>query len=253
MLNSMSSNLSNHISSKYILMAMVVGAALCGVRPAQAQVVTLPAGTVLEVVLETHLNTNDARSGDPFKARLVMPVFVDGQQALPHDCVVEGSVIRVQQPGRMGGKAEIQLRPEKITTPSGDVLPLSAAITGGKAGENTQVLGDEGTIQASGKDGINKRSTLSQAGMGTIIGANVGGGQGAAIGAGAAVAVAVLMQVFKRGKNADIPPGSELTLSLNRALTFNPTMKEVPIEKKADGTFVVPRSERRPTLTREGQ
>jgi hypothetical protein len=170
---------------------------------------------------------------------------------LPHDCLVEGTVVRVQQPGRVGGKAELQLKPEKITLPSGDVLPLSAAITAGKAGDSTEVKGGEGTIQASGKDGINKRSTISQAGMGTIIGANIGGGQGAAIGAGAAVAVALITQIFKRGKNADLPPGSELTLELNQPLTFNPTMKEVPLQKKDDGTIVVPRSDRRPTLSRE--
>ena len=234
-------------------MGAVLAALLWAAGPqAGAQVVTLPAGTVLEVVLETHLNTKDARTGDPFKARLVMPVFVDNQQALTHDSLIEGTVTRVQQPGRVGGKAEIQLRPEKITTPSGDVLPLSAVITGGKAGENTDVQGNkEGTIQASGKDGMNKRGTLSQTAMGGIIGANMGGGQGAAIGAGAGVAAALLMQLFKRGKDADIPPGSELTLELNNALTFNPSMKEVKPEKKDDGTFVVPRSERRPTLTRE--
>ena len=79
----------------------------------------------------------------------------------------------------------------------------------------------------------------------------VGGGQGAAIGAGAAVAVALITQIFKRGKNADLPPGSELTLELNQPLTFNPTMKEVPLQKKDDGTIVVPRSDRRPTLSRE--
>lgn len=223
-----------------------------GIQHASAQVVTLPAGTVLEVVLETHLNTKDARTGDPFKARLVLPVFVDGQQALPHDCLIEGTVTRVQQPGRVGGKAELQLRPEKIITPSGDVLPLSAAITGGKAGENTEVQGDkEGTIQGSGKDGMNKRGALTQTAMGGIIGANIGGGQGAAIGAGAGVAVALLTQLFKRGKDADLPPGSELTLELNNALTFNPSMKEVAPQKNDDGTFVVPRSERRPTLTRD--
>jgi hypothetical protein len=238
------------MSTQNFFMAALLALLAARARPAQAQVVTLPAGTVLEVVLETHLNTRDARSGDPFKARLVLPVFADGEQALPQDCLIEGSVLRVQQPGRVSGRAELQLKPEKITTPSGDVLPLSAAITGGKAGDSTKVVGEEGTIQASGKTGMNTRGTLGQAGMGTIIGANIGGGQGAAIGAGAAVAVAVLTQVFKRGKNADIPPGSELTLELNQGLTFNPTMKEVPLEKKDDGTIVVPRSERRPTLSR---
>jgi hypothetical protein len=225
---------------------MFLGVAL----PGSAQVVTLPAGTVLEVVMETHLNTKDAQSGDPFKARLVMPVFVENTQALPHGCLVEGTVVRVQGPGRVSGKAELQLRPEKITTPAGEVLPLSAAITGGKAGENTGVVG-EGTIQGSGKDGVKARSVATTATMGTIIGANLGGGQGAAIGAGAAAAAVLLAQLFKRGKDADIPPGSELTLELNRDLTFNPTMQEVPLERHEDGSVRMPRGERRPTLTRE--
>ena len=132
------------MSTRNLLMGAALAMLLVATAsPAPAQVVTLPAGTVLEVVLETHLNTSDARSGDPFKARLVLPVFVDGEQALPHDCLVEGTVVRVQQPGRVGGKAELQLKPEKITTPSGDVLPLSAAITAGKAGDSTEVLGGE--------------------------------------------------------------------------------------------------------------
>jgi hypothetical protein len=239
------------MSSRNWVMALLLAVSAGGA--ARAQVVTLPAGTVLEVVLETHLNTKDARSGDPFKARLVMPVFANDQQALPHDTVVEGTVVRVQQPGRVGGKAELQLRPEKLITPSGDELPLSAAITGGKGGEDTKVVGEEGTIQGSGKTGINKRGALTQTAMGTIIGANIGGGQGMAIGAGAAIAVTLLAQLFKRGKDADLPPGSELTLELNQAMTFNPSMQEVKPQKKDDGTFVAPRSERRPTLTRSGQ
>jgi hypothetical protein len=226
---------------------------------ANAQVVILPAGTTLQVVLETYLNTKDSKAGDPFRSRLVMPVFVDEQEVLPVGGIVEGTVARVQTPGRVGGKAELQLRPEKITLPNGDVLPLSATITGGSAGENTKVDGDEGTIQGSGKTGMDVRGTAGGATTGAILGAVIADqsgasiGKGAAIGAGAIVAVAVLRQLFKRGNEAELPAGSELSLELNRSLSFNPTMQEVPPapprNAESKGTS---REDRRPELTRQG-
>ena len=224
----------------------------------EAQVVTLPAGTNLQIVLETHLNTKDSKSGDSFRSRLVYPVFIDQQEVLPIGGVVEGTVVRVQGPGRVSGKAEMQLRPEKITLPSGEVLPLTASITGGAAGENTKVDSKEGTIQASGKEGMDVRGTATGASTGAILGAIIadqGGasiGAGAAIGAGAIVAIAVLRQLFKRGNDAELPAGSEITLELNRPLSFNPTMQEVPPKQnqpsEPDG---IRREDRRPELTRQ--
>jgi hypothetical protein len=227
---------------------------------ANAQVVTLPAGTQLQVVLETYLNTKDSKSGDPFRSRLVMPVFVEEQEVLPVGGIVEGTVVRVQGPGRVAGKAEMQLRPEKITLPSGEVLPLSATITGGSAGENTTVDSQEGTIQGSGKDGVDVRGTAGGATTGAVLGAvmaNESGasiGTGAAIGAGAVIAGVLLHQLFKKGHDAELPAGSEITLALNRPLSFNPTMQEVlpsaPPNAEPTGTR---REDRRPELTRQKQ
>ncbi|MBI4480693.1 MAG: TrbI/VirB10 family protein [Acidobacteria bacterium] len=233
-------------------------AVLAAGAAAQGQVVTLPAGTTLQVVLETHLNTKDSKSGDSFRSRLVLPVFVDEQEVLPIGGIVEGTVVRVQGPGRVSGKAEMQLRPEKIILPNGDEMPLSATIAGGTAGENTTVDSDEGTVQASGKKGMDTRGTVGSAATGAIMGAVIadqagaGIGAGAAIGAGAIVAVAVLRQIFKKGNDADLPAGSEISLELNRSLTFNPTMQEVPPaparNAESRGT---PREDRRPELTRQ--
>ena len=216
---------------------------------ARAQVVTLPPGTTLQVVLETYLNTNESKSGDPFRSHLVMPVFVNEEEVLPVGCVVEGSVVRVQGPGRVGGKAEMQLRPEKLTLPSGEVLELTATITGGQGADNTKVDAEEGTIQASGKEGINTRGVATTATTGAVLGTIMGGGQGAAIGAGAVGAIALLHYIFKRGKDAELPAGSELVLELNRSLSFNPTMEEVPPERRPNPE-IRPRLDRRPELTR---
>lgn len=217
---------------------------------APAQVVTLPAGTSLQVVLETYLNTKESKSGDPFRSHVVLPVFVDEQEVLPIGAVVEGTVVRVQGPGRVAGKAEMQLRPEKLTLPNGEVLELAATVTGGRGADNTKVDSEEGTIQGSGKEGINTRGVGTTAATGAVLGGIYGGGQGAAIGAGAVGAIALMHYLFKRGKDAELPAGSELTLELNRSLTFNPTMEEVPPEQRLEPA-IRPRLERRPELTRE--
>lgn len=217
----------------------------------KAEVVTLPAGTTIQVVLETHLNTKDSKSGDPFRSRLVMPVFINEEEVLPIGGVIEGTVVRVEGPGRIAGKAEMQLRPEKLTLPSGETLPLTAAVTGGHAGEDTKVDPEEGTIQASGKEGMNTRGVATTAATGAVLGGIMGGGQGAAIGAGAVGAIALLHQLFKRGKDAELPAGSELILELNRPLSFNPTMEEVPPPRKPESDEpALPRSDRRPVLAR---
>ena len=217
---------------------------------AAAQVVTLPAGATLQVVMETHLNTKDSKSGDAFRSHLVMPVFVDEQEVLPVGCIVEGTVVRVQGPGRVAGRAELQLRPEKMTLPSGEVLTLTATVASGQGGENTQVTGDEGTIQASGKKGVDVRGTATSATTGAVLGGMMGGGQGALIGAGAVGAIALIHQLFKKGNDAELPAGSELILELNRPLSFNPTMAEVPPTRTPDPAEERPRQDRRPELVR---
>ena len=228
----------------------LVGAIGMPILSATAQVVTLPAGAKLQVVMETRLNTKNSKSGDAFRSHLVMPVFVDEQEVLPIGCIVEGTVVRVQGPGRVSGRAELQLRPEKMTLPSGEVLTLTATVTGGQGDENTKVAGEEGTIQASGKDGMDVRGTTTTAATGAVLGGVMAGGQGALIGAGAVGAIALIHQLFKRGNDAELPAGSELVLELNRPLSFNPTMEEVPPTRTADPEEERSRQDRRPELTR---
>jgi hypothetical protein len=103
------------------------------------------------------------------------------------------------------------------------------------------------------------RGTAGGATTGAILGAVIADqsgasiGTGAAIGAGAIVAVALIRQLFKRGNDASLPAGSEISLQLNRPLSFNPTMEEVP---PAPPRNAEPRGEaredRRPELRRQG-
>ena len=194
--------------------------------PARAESVTLPAGAQLHVVMETTLTTKGSKAGDSFRARLVIPMFVNEREALPVGTVIEGTLASLQAPGRVKGKAEMQLRPEKILLPDGRDFMLAATLTDAQTGDDLEVDSKEGTVSRSGKDGMDVKQTAGGAVMGAGLGTMVGGGKGALIGAGAVGAIAVLRQVFKRGKDADLPAGSEIVLELNRPVAI-PLMEEV--------------------------
>ena len=202
-----------------------------GVAPAQAETVTLPVGTILRVVLETTLTTDGSKAGDPFRSRLVIPVFVNEREALPVGSMVEGTIASLKAPGRVKGKAQMQLRPEKLSFPDGRTISLTASVTNAQTGGDIEVDSEEGTIKGPGKEGINVKSVGTGAAAGAGIGAAMGGGKGAAIGAGAVGAVALFHHLFKRGKDADLPAGSEIVLELTRPVSFE-RAEEVPAQPR---------------------
>ena len=209
-------------------------AAMSTTIPGRAESITLPTGTKLHVVLETTLTTKASKEGDPFRARLVIPVFANEREALPIGTVIAGKVANLQAPGRVKGNAEMQLRPETVTLPDGRDFSLAATITDAQTGDELAVDSAEGTVSRSGKEGMSAGQTAQGAAMGAAIGGMTAGGKGALIGAGAMVTVAVLRQIFKRGKDAELPAGSEIVLELNREIAI-PLMEEVPPSRSRRG------------------
>ena len=199
---------------------------------AQAQEVTLPAGTQLQVMLETTLSTKDSKAGDPFRARLAYAVFANEREVLPIGTVIEGKVVNLKGPGRVAGKPEMQLRPEKLVLPDGDTALLTASVTGAQGTDNLKVDPEEGTIKGSGKEGMDKGGVSTTAATAAVIGAIYGGGEGALIGAGAVGAIALLHQIFKRGKDAMLPAGSELVLELSRPVSYTLLKDEAPLPQR---------------------
>ncbi len=146
---------------------------------------------------------------------------------LPVGTVVEGTVAGLQEPGRLQGKARIQLRPEKLTLPDGRAFFLAASISAARTGEDLEIDPQEGIISQSGKEGMNGRRVATSAATTAAMGAVLGGGRGAMLGAGAVGAVVLLHHLFKRGKNAALRAGSEILLELSRPVSI-PQLEAVP-------------------------
>src|SRR5690349_24978073 len=90
-------------------MALTVTAASMGASAATAAAdvreVTLPAGTVLSLRLDTTVASNSSRVEDGVQAHLRRPVIARGVTVLPANAPVSGVVTAARQSGRVKGRA----------------------------------------------------------------------------------------------------------------------------------------------------
>jgi hypothetical protein len=147
-------------------------------KPAPSRVVTVPAGTVINVRLTQAIDVDQSQAGMTFKGVVDDPVSVNSAIVIPRGASAMLQAVKVEQSGKMKGS-------DKIT------LKVNAVSFGGMVHEVATSY-----VETKGKGEGKKtgRKIGGGAGLGAIVGGIAGGGEGAAIGAaiggvtGAAVA-----------------------------------------------------------------
>ena len=180
----------------------------------------VPAGTSLMVRLDTTLATFSNKPGDPFQGKLSKPVMLDGKTLIPAGATVEGRVTKVSEPRRISGKPSIAILPEAVIFPTGERYFLDATLVDTNLGRGSDV-DEEGRFKGSGFDKSDKVETGAGTAGGMLIGGLAGGPIGLAVG-GAVAASATTAHWLSKHRSAILPAGTELTLELNRPLTFSP-------------------------------
>src|SRR5262245_33445394 len=172
------------------------------VRPEPIESLRLPQGTELKLRLETALSSATSREGDPVTARVESAVDDGGRITLPGGTVLKGRVVEVKRSGRVKGRALVAVEFDRIVvrgrTSELDASPISA--------------------EAPDDHGRDAKIVGGAAAAGAIIGAIKDGGEGFAKGAiigGAAGTGAVLVT---RGRDIEIPAGSQWTVRLKDAV-----------------------------------
>jgi len=189
---------------------------ICGSALAQ----TLPSGTALKMKLETTLATFSNQAGDPFQARVMQAVVLDGKTVIPVGTTVQGRVTRTSEPRRIAGKPTITLFPEALVMPNGDRFMLNATLVDTNRGHGTDV-NTEGQFKGAGHDGKDTTEVAMGTGAGMLVGALAGGGKGLLIG-GAIGAGATITHWLGKHRSATLPAGTELWMELSRPLVMNP-------------------------------
>jgi type IV secretory pathway VirB10-like protein len=196
--------------------------ALCAFVPPillAASDTVLPEGTRITLQLNDHLSTKTNSEGDSFKAIVTNSVYLGDRMVIPKGSEVTGSISRIQRPGRIRGKAVMNLLFQSISIPGRGQVPIMATLVGVDPEGNSGVH-SEGTVEGAGSTGTDISRVLIPSLAGTGIGSATGGGKGAGIGAGVGAAIGLSGVFLSRGKDLDIRRGSTMEIALDRPLTI---------------------------------
>jgi hypothetical protein len=177
--------------------------------PASATAVreaTLPAGTRLQIVLDTGVGSDTSRVEEGVQGHLSSPVVVHGDTVLAQGTRVGGVVTSAERSGKVKGRAHIAVRFDTLT-PRGDDerYRIRTAAVQRTAASTTK------------KDAV---KVGGGAAGGAIIGAIVGGKKGAAIGTAVGGGAGTAAVLATRGDEVHLPKGSPLTLRLSEPVTI---------------------------------
>lgn len=164
------------------------------------------ANSRMRLRLNEDLSSKTARVGDDFRSTVVDPVYGRGFQVIPPGSIVIGHVTHVTRAGRKSNAGSLNVTFTEVKLPNGKSYPLNASLATSASADN------EGQV----KGGSSKKRNVGFVAGGAVVGGLINGAAGAGIGAGAGIAGAL----FKKGKEADVKPGTEFNIILNQPLTL---------------------------------
>jgi hypothetical protein len=173
----------------------------------------IPAGTKVPVALKHAISTKGAREGDPIYAETTFPVVLNDRVLIPANTYVQGRISNIKRPGRIKGRAEVLIHFTTMIYPSGYTVLLPGAIENVPGAENTNMKGEEGTIQQSGSKAKDVGTVAS-----TVIGGLSQGGKGALVGAAAGGVVGTAIALLTRGNDVRLESGTTLEMVIQRSI-----------------------------------
>jgi hypothetical protein len=188
------------------------------VDPSQAY--SVPAGTKVPLTLTQGITTKTAKEGDPVYAQTAFPITQDNRIVIPAGSYVQGVVRRVVRPGRVKGRAELQMNFTSMIFPNGYTVLLPATVQGVPGSQNVDTKGSEGTIQGQSSKGKDAATIAKTTAAGAGVGAISGSGKGAGIGAAAGSALGIATVLMTRGPEIQLDPGSSVEMILERELNL---------------------------------
>jgi hypothetical protein len=167
--------------------------------------VTLPAGTVLPVDLQTSVGSDISRVEQAVQGRLRAPVRLNGVEVLPAGTAVSGHVTSARRPGRVKGRGLIAMRFTRIDTPGAGSSQMRTA-TISRLGPATKQ-----------QDAL---KIVAPAAAGAVIGRVAGGKDAARKGAVIGGAAGTGYVLSTRGKEVRLGKGTNLSVRLTAPLTI---------------------------------
>jgi hypothetical protein len=195
---------------------------------APSQTFTVPAGTKVLLSLKSGINTKTAQQGDGVYLISAFPVVGATRVMIPVGVYVQGVVDRVVRPGRVKGRAQIDLHFTTMIFPNGSIVEVPGVLNSLPGSDGPKVKDSEGTVEQAG----NKGRDVGNIAKGAAIGAEAGvlGGaasgdvlKGVGYGSLAGAAAGAIYTLFTRGNDIVIPSGTSVEMVLQRPLVLQPS------------------------------
>ena len=180
----------------------------------------IPQGSHVLLRLENSVSTRTAREGDFVYLRTAVPIAANGQIVVPEGSYVQGVVTHAVRSGRVKGKAELAIRIDTLTLPSGKVIRLSPHLKSvDSEGTEQKVDSNENEIKQGSSHGADAARVAELGGTGAAVGGlATRTWSGAGIGAGAGGALGLATVLLTRGKEVDLHRGSTMDVVFDRAV-----------------------------------
>ena len=185
---------------------------------------TVPAGTKILLSLKNGINTKTAQQGDGVYLVSSFPVVGNSRVMVPVGVYVQGVVDRVQRPGRVKGRAQLDLHFTTMIFPNGQVVEVPGVLNSLPGSDGPKVKGSEGTVEQAGSKARDVGTVLKGAAIGAEAGAIAGIGQtedvakGVGYGGLAGAAAGAIYTLVTRGNEIVIPSGTSVEMVLQRPL-----------------------------------
>ncbi|TMQ61808.1 MAG: TrbI/VirB10 family protein [Candidatus Eisenbacteria bacterium] len=172
--------------------------------PSQETLV-VPAGTHFLAVLDTRLSTDANSTGDPFVARTIEPIVIDGRTVVPAGSRINGVLRDVQASGRIKDRARMTLVFSEMTDSAGKMHSMSA-----------QPL----TIKAASETHNDVLKIAGGSAAGAVLGAISGKKNGAVIGAAAGAGAGTILVLATKGDDVELNQGLKLYVEMTGPTDF---------------------------------
>ena len=147
---------------------------------------------------------------------------------IPAGTFVQGEVRSVVRPGRVKGRAQLQMSFTSMIFPNGYTIMLPGAVQNTPGSKDNTVAGKEGTIQGPGSKGKDAGTIAAATIPGAGIGAIASGAEGAGIGAATGGVIGLATVLLTRGPEVQLGTGDSIEMILESGLDLNPVKMHTP-------------------------
>jgi peptidoglycan hydrolase-like protein with peptidoglycan-binding domain len=188
------------------------------------RLVTVPAGTIVPLRMDTYLSSDNSHVGDRFTATVFRPVVIDSRVVIPEGAKVEGHVTSTTRAERGSKAGTVAIAFDRIVIQDGPSIPVDGSLTTLSEEARRQIEGEVSEEDRVEGGSRTRRAVVfigGGAGAGAVIGAVTGGAKGAAVGAGVGAVLGTIGVLLSKGDKAEVQPGTEFGMMVERSFTVN--------------------------------